>query len=430
MAPENSNVWNGIMNGIKNLALILVVVGVGYLVYQHLYGPARTPSPETGPGPEMPPLEIPGLNRPGQAKPSTASGQLASSLGASAAGESAGKPKPGTPTGVGSPLPDPDQRKPTSANPSSKSLPAKPQAKDSPGGTGSGNAGSSAAAKPTSSDPVVKDALVGAGSPKETGSPQPDSSPKGGPSAKAEAAGATDSAKRRPEHEIGEQFITCMQVAHQALQQGQWTEVLMQLSPWYRYPDLTRAESDKLTELLDQLAGSVIYSREHRLEAPYRVRPGDDLVQIARQYQVSWELLAKINGIRDPYQLEGIDVLKVVRGPFHALVDLTRRDITLMLEFRDPKGQIYPLYAGRFPIRAISGISELEGQYEVLRKAAGPRARQPGPLALELSQQVIIHGPADPQTLPKARGTLELPEADMEDIYDILTIGSRVLIRR
>ncbi|HPP53120.1 MAG TPA: hypothetical protein PK777_09235, partial [Thermoguttaceae bacterium] len=94
------------------------------------------------------------------------------------------------------------------------------------------------------------------------------------------------------------------------------------------------------------------------------------------------------------------------------------------------EGQSHPLYAGRFPIRALSGVSDLEGQYEVLRKSPGPRAQESGPLALELSQQVIIHGPTGADSPPKSRGSIELPQADMDDIYDILTIGSRVLIRR
>ncbi|MCS7304531.1 MAG: LysM peptidoglycan-binding domain-containing protein [Thermoguttaceae bacterium] len=413
------------MNGIKNLALILVVVGVGYLVYQHLYGPSRAAGPESAGAPEMPKLEIPGWNRAGQKPSSMSSGP---SAGAGSSILPAAQFVPTSRTLSGSALPDPEQKKPVSGGGSSESSSAKSGAKPSAEPAQSGNTtASEPAAKPASSDGDAKDS---ASVPPASLGQKKEASPTSEASAKPEVALASNRAGRRPDNEIGEYFIICMQAAHQAIQQGQWTGVLLQLSRWYRYPELTQAESDKLTELLDQLAGSVIYSREHLLEPPYRVRPGDNLVQIARQYQVSWELLAKINGIRDPYRLEGVEVLKVLRGPFHALVDLTRREITLMLEFRDQNGQIHPLYAGRFPIRAISGVSELEGHYEVLRKAPGPRAQQPGPLALELSQQVLIHGPAEARLLPKSRASLELPETDMEEIYDILTIGSRVLMRR
>jgi hypothetical protein len=425
-------VWNRIMNGIKNLALILVVVGVGYLVYQHLYGPGKTTGPATPQGPEPPTLEIPGLNRPGQSKTVSPAGS----------GVSAGTPLAVQPTSQflpagrppsGAALPDPDQKK-SAPESSSSNLPARPEPKPSGGASGTGNLAPPSApiarSDSTPRDTSVKTIAPDSDKGHPSGKPTDSSAQQEAATVKPEGAGANQTATRPADNEIREQFIKCMQVAHQLLQQGSWTNVLAQLSPWYRDANLTKAESEKLTELLDRLAGSVIYSRDHRLEPPYRVRPGDNLVQIARQYQVTWELLAKINGIPDPYRLDGVEVLKVLRGPFHALVDLTHRDITLMLEFRDPQGNISPLYAGRFPIRAISGVSELEGQYEVLRKAPGPRLQQPGPLALELSQQVIIHGPADPQSLPKSRATIELPETDMEDIYDILTVGSRVLIRK
>jgi len=400
------------MNTLKNLALILVVGGVGYLVYQHLYGPVQPKPSETASGPEIPKVEVPGLDRTGAGKnsqPFPSKTQPSLPSGAPPA-HSASQFLPASRTVPSVPLPDPDQKKASSA-------------------TGSGKTSAEGAEKATS-DASSKLGGDFSRSASEKAGPSDSLARSPSPSAPPDHPTQTAAVKRRPDHEIGEQFIKCMQVAQEVLKQGQWTEVLMQLSPWYQHPELTRAESEKLTELLDQLAGSVIYSREHRLEPPYRIQPGDNLVQIARQYQVSWELLSKINGIRDPYHLEGIETVKVLRGPFHALVDLTRREMTLMLEFQDAEGQTHPLYAGRFPIRAISGASDLEGQYEVLRKSPGPRTKQPGPLALELSQQVIIHGPTGADSPPKTRGSLELLEADMNDIYDILTIGSRVLIRR
>ncbi len=397
------------MNALKNLALILVVGGVGYLVYQHLYGPTKPNSSETASGSAVPKVEVPGLDRSGAGKNSAPASGNVSPPGGTTATQPASQFLPASRTVPASSLPDPDQKK-TSSAASDRTPLDQTNRRSSDAGSAGGN----------SSSP----AMAG-----ESATSEAAARTQGAPSRSDRTTQAAPT-NRRPDHEIGEQFLKCMQVAQEALRQGEWTGVLIQLSPWYQHPELTRAESEKLTELLDQLAGSVIYSREHRLAPPYRVRPGDNLVQIARQYQVSWELLAKINGIRDPSHLEGIETIKVVRGPFHALVDLTRREMTLMLEFQDAEGQSHPLYAGRFPIRALSGVSDLEGQYEVLRKSPGPRAQESGPLALELSQQVIIHGPTGADSPPKSRGSIELPQADMDDIYDILTIGSRVLIRR
>ena len=51
----------------------------------------------------------------------------------------------------------------------------------------------------------------------------------------------------------------------------------------------------QVTELLDQLAGTVIYSRQHLLEQPYLVRPGDTLSSIARRYGTSVEAIMAAN---------------------------------------------------------------------------------------------------------------------------------------
>ena len=84
------------------------------------------------------------------------------------------------------------------------------------------------------------------------------------------------------------------------------------------------ADTQKVETLLGQLAGTVIYSTEHQLEPARVVKPGETLETIAKEYNVPWQLLAKINGIPAPDQLRPGQELKVVRGPFSAVVDLHR----------------------------------------------------------------------------------------------------------
>ncbi|MEX2092513.1 MAG: hypothetical protein WD971_07535, partial [Pirellulales bacterium] len=52
------------------------------------------------------------------------------------------------------------------------------------------------------------------------------------------------------------------------------------LSRWYGNPSLTPAEAQQVELLLSQLAGTVVYSTEHRLEPPYTVHAGDTLQTI------------------------------------------------------------------------------------------------------------------------------------------------------
>ena len=86
----------------------------------------------------------------------------------------------------------------------------------------------------------------------------------------------------------------------------------------------------------------VIYSREHWLAPPYVVTPGDTLETVAQQYQVPWQLLAKINGIDKPNGVIPGEKLKVVRGPFQAQLNRQRDTITLFAD---------GLYAGRFKVQ-------------------------------------------------------------------------------
>ncbi len=219
--------------------------------------------------------------------------------------------------------------------------------------------------------------------------------------------------------------------------ESEFAPVHLELSRLYGDPILTPDEARQLTELLDQLAGTVIYSRRHLLEPPYVVKSGDTLQSIAQSYNVPWRLLAKINGIRDPEQLQPGLQLKVVRGPFEVLVSLERFELTLVLGGR---------YAGRFPIGiGRDAPRQLEGSYTVQRKLTPNAAASPtdpqgpkGQFSIELADRLVLHGTDDLRNLRRADGpgVICLGPRDIEDLCDILTakseaaVASTVAIRR
>lgn len=236
---------------------------------------------------------------------------------------------------------------------------------------------------------------------------------------------------------VRREFADFMAAVERKLDEGNLAEVLEKLSLYYGNPRLSAEESRQITELLDQVAGTVIYSRQHFLEDPYPVQPGDTLQKIAQSYDVPWQLLAKINGIRDPEQLEPGRPLKVVRGPFNAVIHLDDYEITLL---------VGGCYAGRFPIGIGLDHSQLTGTFLVKEKSLNPTyygpdrtvidADDPGnPLGdrwIGLGNQIGIHGTSDPQSIRRmaGRGSICLGDRDIEDIYDILSVGSRVVIQR
>ena len=141
-----------------------------------------------------------------------------------------------------------------------------------------------------------------------------------------------------------------------ALDQGKLPQAHELLSKWHGDPSLTPAEAEKVESLLGQLAGTVVYSTEHQLEPARVVKPGETLETIAKEYNVPWQLLAKINGIPAPDRLQPGQELKVVRGPFSAVIDLDRKQLTLMLGDR---------YAGTFQVTMPGGSAVNEGQWMV-----------------------------------------------------------------
>jgi LysM repeat protein len=237
------------------------------------------------------------------------------------------------------------------------------------------------------------------------------------------------------------QYATAREAIQSALDRGQLAEALQLLSNWYDDPALTAAESEEVNTLLGQLAGSVIYEGPpaHRLEAPYKVQAGETLHEVAAKYDVPWQLLAKINGVADPSSLQAGQELKVVRGPFSALVDLSERKMTLMLDRR---------YAGKFAIELDPATTIEEGQWKVDQKlltpaggglyepAAGRPAEDRSLLlsnpASPTGQAIVLRGPGntDPASAQPAGRVIRMKSGDVNDVFDILSEKSRVTVRR
>ncbi|MBA2113263.1 LysM peptidoglycan-binding domain-containing protein [Bremerella alba] len=227
-----------------------------------------------------------------------------------------------------------------------------------------------------------------------------------------------------------EQFQADWDEAQVYLRQNDLVEATRRLTPWRHRPELNPSQKEKLNLLLSQLAGTVIYSTQHSLEEPYTVGSGETLSSISQQFQVPDILLMRINGIADPNNLTPGQKLKVLRGPFHAKVDMTHNELTL---------EIDGCYAGRFPITIENGAIIPAGDHEVLRKEANPQfydeatqkiltANDPanpfGGHAVHLDGGIVLHGSGGPG------GSISMSPRDSEDIYGILSVGSKVTVRR
>lgn len=218
-------------------------------------------------------------------------------------------------------------------------------------------------------------------------------------------------------------FATAWSDAHDKLTAGRYAEALTALSVWYDDPSLGLEESHRLEDLLGQLAGTVIYSQQDLLLPPHVVAPGETLPAIAAQLGVSWQLLAKINGVSDPLQLVPGEHLKLIRGPFDAVVSISRRRLSL---------QLGGAYAGSFPVvigrEFLPRVGSSLPVAEIRREVSGVGSGH----TILLSDGVRIDGADDPALVADdaAPASLVVASRDLDELLDILGPGSKILIRQ
>jgi hypothetical protein len=229
-------------------------------------------------------------------------------------------------------------------------------------------------------------------------------------------------------------FTAAWADAHDKLESGRYAEALAILSVWYDDISLSPEESRQLETLLGQLAGTVIYSTQDLLLPPHIVATGETLEGIAAPLEVPAALLANINGIGPEGPSAG-QALKVVRGPFDAVVSVSRRRLSLQVGGR---------YAGSFAAAIGSGFTARSGTSvrlveirdggtpAVTGQAVAVNYQPAGGPAILLSDGLRIEPADDPgfvATMP-AESVLLVSTADFADLADILGAGSQLLIRQ
>ena len=241
--------------------------------------------------------------------------------------------------------------------------------------------------------------------------------------------------------------------AHQRIDRGEILPTLFKLSQYYNAPKFTPEEAKQVHFMLMQLAGEVIYLHPEKYFNLYTVQPGDTITSIAGQHQVPWQFIAKINGMTAPYHVNPGEQIKVVRGPFNAEIHLDKYELTLWLPVGTDASQ--SLYAGTFPIGLGGDCPKLQGDYIVDEKFINPEYPKfsPNPttfgpgdsnnpygnrlLALTCVNdqnhvKIGIHGTNNPQYIRQSvpYGFICLGARDINDLYDILSVGSRIKIER
>ncbi|MCC6126457.1 MAG: L,D-transpeptidase family protein [Pirellulales bacterium] len=385
------------METVKTVVVTVILMAAGYGVYVSLWRkPEKTTSDIAADAPDMPTVQMPGRESSDDQKSSVAP------LGNAA---NAGSPLPGTSV----PPPPLFGSNPRSETTSGGATGLSPGG--SPGGSVTLIPGPNAEKPPiAASIPAPGDNL-----------PAP-----------------TTPGVAKEQDDFREQYRSFIQQVQKTLDDGKLPEALRALTTFYELPNLPEPQRGEVEQLLDQLAGTVIYSRQHYLERPYAVQPGETLDQLAERCGVPALLLARINGIDPRQPLEPNRELKIFRGPFTAVVSLEKRELTLKLNGG--------YYAGRFPIGLGADCPLPEGVYSVLEKTPRPIYRGPdgvnfpaddgrnplGKYWIGLGDRIGLHGKLDESGIVREsnRGAIALKDRDIDDLFGILSLGSQVVIRR
>ena len=114
-----------------------------------------------------------------------------------------------------------------------------------------------------------------------------------------------------------------MDVARRDLEAGQLAAALRRLSSWYDDPRLApEPKSNSSTNCSTRSPAPSSTRRSTCSRLPTKCSRASGWKTSPSDYNVPWQLLAKINGIDDPQTLRAGERLKVMRGPFSAMISL------------------------------------------------------------------------------------------------------------
>ena len=185
---------------------------------------------------------------------------------------------------------------------------------------------------------------------------------------------------------------------------------------------------------IEETARMIYFSPQPHFMTPYEIQPGDQLRKVSKDYKINWEYLAKLNQI-DPVKIRPGQKLKVIKGPFNAFVDLS--DFTLTIH-------AHGYFVRRYSIGTGKDHSTPTGKFLVKEKLVDPTYYGPdgvianddptNPLGerwIDIGDSYGIHGTIDPASIGKAesKGCVRMLNEHVAEVYDLLGIGSEVVIR-
>jgi len=216
----------------------------------------------------------------------------------------------------------------------------------------------------------------------------------------------------------------------------------------------------RLTALNEEILFSPRVVEGDPLTERYIIKPNDSLAKItsAESLQVDWRLLQRINQISDPRRIRIGQTIKLIRGPFDAVIDKSDYRLDLYARLGEDGSTDARMYIASFPVGLGQYGSTPVGSWIVRRNSklidppwtnpqTGQRYSAGNPdnpigerwIGLEGTNDDTmilsgygIHGTIDPQSVgtEASMGCVRMRAEDVNLVYEMLTEGvSRVEIQ-
>jgi LysM repeat protein len=172
-------------------------------------------------------------------------------------------------------------------------------------------------------------------------------------------------------------------------------------------------------------------------ETTYAVKSGDSIWKIARDHQITSELLLKVNNLTDASKLRVGQSLRIPNTDFSLHCNVSRNELILKNNGEFVKS--YTVRTGR-----VAGTTPT-GTYKVLNKKQNPtwrpgdgRVYHPGDPNNELGTRWMafegdilgIHGTLHEETLGAyaSNGCIGMSREDVEELFDLVLVGTPLIV--
>jgi len=236
------------------------------------------------------------------------------------------------------------------------------------------------------------------------------------------------------------------------LDRGELSKSRKQLSDTLRGGGLSESEASQLRGVLTDISDSLVFSPTLSSDDPYSIEyiilGGDTLSGIVHKMglQVDWRFIQRINNISHASGIRPGQSLKLVTGPFHAVIDKDSYRIDLYLgdgdeqvfvrSYRVGLGEFDSTPTGYFKVRQHSKLVNptwINPRTRAFYSADNPEnpigERWIGLEGIEERTKDLvglgIHGTIEPQTIgtQASMGCVRMQSDDVAQVYEMLSEG-------